>query len=223
MLAPSIPARGWPKFRVGGARPSPCGPLPPGESRAALGYRPAIYSGRQMSEPAGVRADRDHRGRNRPVRSKSFAHEAAMPDYSSRVPSYTFPTTIEAQKRRSPATRSCSGCGPHAWRLRTIRTGRPIIMSIRSPRSTTPTACASGRATGISSIRPIRRKIHANIGVTPSPGTSCIGAISRTASIPTPKKSASRARRSSRTTASSPCTSARRPATWWPRQAIRCC
>ena len=127
------------------------------------------------------------------------------------------------RKRRSPQIRSCSGCRRRGRRSRPTRTGQSIIMSTRSPRSTIPTVCASGRETGISSIRPIRRKIRANIGATPCHKTSCIGATSPTASIPTPKRSAFPARHWSRTTGSSPCTSARRSATWWLRRAIRCC
>ena len=54
------------------------GPLP-----AALGRSPPIYSGRQVPGPAGA---------------KRVAREKPMPDYRSRVPRYTFPTSLEAQK-----------------------------------------------------------------------------------------------------------------------------
>ena len=90
-----------------------------------------------------------------------------IPNRTSLVPHYTFADTLaeqEAQLKVNPLMQRLIAAGRV---MPTIRIVRSITTSTQKIRSTIPTAFASGRGAGISSIKPIRPKTRANIGAMP--------------------------------------------------------
>ena len=93
------------------------------------------------------------------------------PDYTSRVPHYTFAETLEQQElqlKENPLLRRMIAARKE---LEGVRIVRSITMSIRRTCSMTPTGSASGRAAGTSSTRPTRPRTRASTGGTPSATT----------------------------------------------------
>ena len=90
------------------------------------------------------------------------------PDYTSKVPYYTFPDTL-AEQEEALATNPLMQrlLAKRAARTPATRTAPSTTTSTPKPISTIPTDCASGRAATISSTKPIHRRTLASTGATP--------------------------------------------------------